>query len=356
MTTLLFILVLLVLVLVHEFGHFIIAKVAGIRVEEFGVGLPPRVFGRTWRGTLWSINWIPLGGFVRIFGEDDTGEVTPDSFNSKPLLVRIGVVVAGIVCNILLAYFFVAFALLSGLRVPTDVFPNTPHQELRLIITGVVDNSVAANASVLVGAQIISLSSDNGLIEPTSPEVVQKFVAENKDREIVLRVNVAPDYKEEQSYSLTPTPLLGIEMAEVGLVKLSLLDAFIFALPHTFELTSSTLTGLIDLAVRALQGESTLQYLSGPVGIAGVIGEASHLGLGPLLYIIALISLSLAVINLVPLPALDGGKILFMLIEHFRKRPLPKSFVQITQVLSFALLIIFLIFITYHDIYIKNAI
>ena len=339
MSIILLLIILAILVLSHEFGHFIVAKRAGIKVEEFGLGLPPRIAGYLWRGTLYSINWIPFGGFVRIYGEDPTSTEefqAGNSFVSKSKPVQAMVLVAGIVCNLILALLLMWAGLQAGLPVSVSDFEQhqASIQNRRLIITATLPGSPADTAGVPYGAKILNFQ--------TAEEVIE-FTREHRQESVDL-------VTDKGKFVLVPDPLLGIEMDVVGDIYLSPLRAIPESIKVTTKLTSDIAFGIGHFLFDFLRGEGSLSGIVGPVGIAGVIGEASKQGFASIILITIILSLSLAVINLVPFPALDGGRLLFVIIEAIKGSPIKRGIANAINLVGFSLLILLMLVITYRDI------
>src|SRR3989344_8449559 len=333
MNIILLIIILAILVLSHELGHFLIAKLWRIRVDEFGFGLPPRAWGKKVGDTIYSLNWIPFGGFVRIFGEEgDTGE---GSFAMKPKLAQASVIVAGVIFNILLAFVLLWFGLQTGLPVSVSDFP-THGNELKnqqVIITYVLPDSPAEIATVPAGARLLKFKT---------PEEVSIYVRDHVNESI----NLVTD---KGTYTLVPNPILGIEMDLIGEAHLSPTSAIIGATKITYRVTQSTAIGMFTFISNILKGHGSLDGVVGPVGIAGIIGEASEQGFHAILLITVILSLSLAVINLVPFPALDGGRLLFVVIEAIKGSPISKNITTVFNMTGFAILILLMLVITYQD-------
>ncbi|MEK7535449.1 MAG: M50 family metallopeptidase [Patescibacteria group bacterium] len=334
MSVILLIVVLAVLVLSHEFGHFIVAKLGKIKVEEFGLGLPPKLIGRKWGGTIYSINWIPFGGFVRIFGEGGNGG--EGSFVSKPKLLQAGVIIAGIVFNLILALALIWAGLQTGLVVSTSEFKNQNEflVNQRVMITAVLPASPADNAGIKPGTSVNNFKS---------PDDVIRYVKAHNKQEVVLETD-------KGEYKLIPDPLMGIEMDLVADAHMNFFGSIVPGLKVTWRLTTATASGLFQFITNIFRGQASFEGVVGPVGIAGIIGQASEQGFSSLLLITAILSLSLAVINLVPFPALDGGRLLFVIIEAIKGSPIKERVARIMNTIGFSILILLMIIITYRDI------
>lgn len=359
MTIILFVVVLAVLILSHEFGHFIVAKKSGVRVDEFGLGFPPRLWGWRRGETTYTLNLLPLGGFVKIFGEnpDEESLAGPDaarSLTSKPKSIQAAVLVAGVVCNLLLAWLFLSIGLMSGLPVSTSSgLPGISGE--RLVITSVSPGSPAAVA-LKAGDQIVALTAGAKQLSTLTPEGVQSFIAGNGGRELTLTYRRAsePDQQVAQLKPVTTIlpdrPAIGITMDLVGTAKLGFFPALWVGLKLTAQLAWATASGLWHLISGAFAGQSVLKTITGPVGLAGLVSDAAGLGWAYLLSFTAFISINLAVLNLVPFPALDGGRLLFLLIEKLKGSAISPRVANALNLAGFALLLLLMAVVTYGDI------
>ncbi|HEY4518512.1 MAG TPA: M50 family metallopeptidase [Candidatus Paceibacterota bacterium] len=336
-----FIIILAILIASHEFGHFIVAKLSGIRVDEFGLGFPPRIVGKRWGETVYTLNWIPFGGFVRIFGEE--GNEGPDSFAGKHRLIQAGVVVAGIVFNVLLAFVLLWVGLTVGLEASTSAFPGGHYEDIHVVVTEVVPDSPAALAKIPAGIQINKLTSGADVQNIVDDDEVVNFMAAHVGKQVTI-------VAKEGTYVVTPSPTAGLRLDNVGTVSFSFFNAFVPAIKTTGFLLVGTAKGLGGLLWSLVHGTAELGNVSGPVGIAVIVKQAANIGFGALLQLTVLLSLSLAVVNLIPFPALDGGRLLFIIIESIRRRPLPKQIANYANTAGFALLLVLMVLITYHDI------
>jgi regulator of sigma E protease len=364
-TVVAFIGVLVVLVLVHELGHFLVAKRAGITVEEFGVGFPPRAASVMWRGTRYSVNWIPLGGFVKMLGEDgdvelrrlrEQGLTGPEieramegAFNRRPLWIRIAVLLAGVAMNFVLAaaLFAVAFSL------PRQVAHGP------LTVTEVQADSPASGrlevGDVLVGVdgETFELSRD-----------LTDYVAEHAGTPVTLNVEREGERIDVRLTPRTVTP----EELERGIGPVG----FSYE-PERLVEEPSDVTGPLDAAVRGTTAAATLAYqipggladavggliglnpdaagdARGPIGIAQETGRVLEAPLVSQLLFVGLLSINLAVLNVLPFPPLDGGRIAVVLLEGVRRRKLPAEREALIYLAGFAVLIALVILISIQDI------
>lgn len=361
MTVLIFFLVLFVLILVHEWGHFIVAKKTGMRVDEFGIGFPPKLFGIKKGETEYTINLLPIGGFVRIFGENAQdaaeakvhGDDVRDSFTSKSLLAQTAVLIAGVSMNIIFAWFLFALVLIMG--VPTAVDEKDAGQNAQLVVTSVLPHSPAAEAHIPVGAKIIGYEESgtqaltpsafraySSMMNLVPMTITYKAGNGEKTVKIVPQKGLIADNVEQ--------PAVGVSLAMVETVKMPITEALLSATTRTWQTLIAIATGLGSLLVHIVQRDADLSQVAGPVGIVGLVGDAASFGLASLLMFTAVISLNLAVINLLPFPALDGGRLLFVAIEAVIKRPINPKWVARINTVGFVLLIVLMIAVTYSDI------
>ena len=360
MSILLFIAILAILILVHEFGHFIVAKRSGVRVDEFGIGFPPKIFGKKIGETEYSLNLLPIGGFVKIFGEtpDEESINGPDakrSFVNKPKYIQAAILFAGVFFNILLAWFLISAGFMAGLPTPVDVTPEgRTLQNINLVITEILPDSPAQDAGLKAGDKILSLTAgENGVILP-SPEATQEFIATRVDEDIIFAIQrgkqPAVDFTIRPAEGIIDRPVVGIAMEEIGILKLPFYLAFWEGAKLTAMLTEATFFGFAGFVGDIFTGNADLSDVAGPVGIVGIVGDASEFGFIYLLMLTAIISINLAIINLVPFPALDGGRLLFLFIETIKGSPIKPSVANAMNVIGFALLILLMVVITYSDI------
>jgi len=361
MSIVIFILALAALILVHEFGHFIVAKFNNIRVDEFGLGFPPKIFGYEPANseTEYTLNWLPFGGFVKIFGENymEDGDVAANkrSFINQPAGVQAAVLSAGVMCNVLFAWILFSVGFIIGM--PTAVTEANADQVRgqKLVVTEVVKESPAANAGIHVGDTITSVANGERLSEDKlTPKSLQKFVRAHPETQLRIQTKRGQD---TQSYTITPKqdlvddqPGIGIAMSMVGIQRLSLPAAFYEGMLFTARKLKQVTVGLGEFFGRAVTGQANFSQVAGPVGIAGLVDDATALGLVNLLSFIALISLNLAVLNLLPVPALDGGRLVFVAIEKIKGSRITPKIANVVNTVGFALLILLMLVITYHDI------
>ncbi|MCK5059722.1 MAG: RIP metalloprotease RseP [Candidatus Pacebacteria bacterium] len=358
MSVILFILVLGVLILVHEFGHFIVAKRLGIRVEEFGIGLPPRAWGIKKGETIYSINWLPFGGFVKIFGENPEEKTISEedkkvSFAWKPKWTQAAVMVAGVVFNLIFAWLLISVTLISGTFASVELGGATVENP-ELMITHVAVNSPAEEAGVQAGDVILFLDDGKESLQDVDAETVSSFVASSQGEQITFLVKRGGEQVSMEVISregiISGRRAVGVSMSMVGLVKLPFHRAFIEGFKATVSLTQSAAVTLWFFVAGFFTGASSLSAIAGPVGIVGMAGDVASLGFVHLLSFMAFLSIQLAILNIIPFPALDGGRLLFLFIEVVIRKPLKPAFVQAAHGFGFMLLILLMLVVTWNDI------
>ncbi len=360
MNIIIFFIILLILVLVHEFGHFFSAKKFGIRVDEFGFGFPPKLFGKKYGETEYTFNALPFGGFVKIFGENPdeesiNGVDAGRSFVNQPRYKQAIVLVAGIVANLLLAWVLFSFTFMLGLPTSATGAEGKMLQDVHLMVISVADKSPAATAGLIAGDKIVSVQSGEDTLAYINPDTFKSFVVSHGEKEITIGY-LRGDHAEQNSTQVTPivkdgdAPMIGISMDQIGTEKLSIFGAFGAGARLTLNAAENTVVGLYTLIKGALTGTGSLSGVAGPVGMVGIVGDAYKLGFSYLLSFTALISINLAVINIIPFPALDGGRLFFLLIEKIKGSRINPTVANTANMVGFAILVIFMLVVTYHDV------
>lgn len=350
-TLLTFIIVLGLLVFVHELGHFVMARILGVRVKEFGFGFPPRLWGTRRGGTTYSINWIPLGGFVRLHGEDGE-EHDAGSFVAQRAWKRLLILVAGVSMNVVLAAAVFAIGFATGL--PTDMSNGSPAggrvRDVQVQVIDVAKNSAAASLGLQPGDGLLKL---NG-----------QAIASVEDAQAIARdagaTTVAITYRRsgkivDGTIGLTKIPNtdrtgLGVSLVKVGTVSYNPIRAVWEGVLAAGSALWAIIQAFGQIIVNLAQTGSVGGEVAGPVGIAVLTGQVSRLGFAYLLQFVALLSLNLAVINILPIPALDGGRVLFLLIEKLRGKPISRTVEAKIHNTGFAILIALVTLITFRDV------
>ena len=355
-TILLFIAILGILILVHEFGHFFAAKKAGAKVEEFGFGFPPRIWGVKRGETLYSINLLPIGGFVKIYGEDGEERKDPRSFSSRSILTRSLIIVAGVVMNMLLAVVLFSAGHFVGLpQVLNEESPLAGVKNIRVRVAEVVKDSPAELAAIQVGDTIVELHfNDEKLTGVRTIASVQNFITAHHSETITLVVERAGESISKELIPRENPPegegAVGIAMVRTGEISYPFYLAPLKGIESTFFVTVGTLRAFGGIVADLVTTGSLRGELSGPVGIAVLTGQVQKMGFIFLLQFMALISVNLAIINALPFPALDGGRLFFLGIEKIRGKPVNQKYEKIAHTIGFALLILLMIVVTFRDI------
>jgi len=359
MTIILFLIVLAALIFCHELGHFAFAKFFGIRVDEFAIGFPPKVFGWKKGETQYNLNLIPLGGYVKIFGEDPNDESIngPDSkrsFINASKWKQVTVLLSGIFMNLVFAWLLISTSFNFGLLTSIEDQFKDKAQNISVMVLSVLKDSPSDIAGLKEGDNILAIETGGKkTISPTVTEV-QKIIASSTN-------DIKIDYKRGNATGtvniaaidevVEGEKAIGISMSLVGTVKFGFFQSFYEGAKLTVIETINITKGIYSFIVGAFSGKSgLLSQVTGPVGIAGMVGQASNMGVSYLLGFIAMISINLAMLNLVPFPALDGGRVLFVLIELVIRRRIKPAIANWFNLIGFGLLISLMLFITYRDI------
>ncbi|MBM3227991.1 hypothetical protein FJZ27_04000 [Candidatus Peribacteria bacterium] len=356
-----FLLLLSVLILIHEYGHFAAARKAGVIVEEFGFGLPPRcrtLFSRG--GTAFTVNWIPFGGFVRLKGENamDARERTAKgSFAAASVPARIAILVAGVFMNFLLAIFLLTIGFSVGRWVPTytsiDALKEAAQRgdislELGVLINGVVAGGNAERVGLEPKSLLLSI---DGQALQAPDEVVP--LQQGKSA-VTYRVRSLLTREEKEVKIPLTEGKSGIVVStypiELSAPKRSVLSALGLSFRESWVMMDQTVRGIGQLVTSLVMRATVPEGITGIVGIAQLTHVSVQEGFMMYLRLVALLSLSLAALNILPFPALDGGRLLFVLIEIIARRPINRRLEVTTNTIGFGLLILLIGLITYHDI------
>lgn len=362
MTIVVFFIVLAVLVLVHECGHFLFAKKFGIRVDEFGLGFPPKIWGKKYGETEYTLNWIPFGGFVRIFGEnpDDASISGPDkarAMGHKARWKQAIVLFGGIFFNFLFAWLLVSMAYALGTTASRESYARYSEYITgsHTMIVSVNQDSPAMKLDIRPGSIITGITSKD--INISEEELTIPVI-----KDVISRGNlVSLTYKNgktERTVDVQPekgiiadTYAIGIAMQEnVGTMKLPLHNAVWEGGKFTLYMIQGVFVGLYELIAGFIHGSPDLSAVSGPLGIANMVGDSVQLGFAQLLMFTALISVNLGVINLVPFPALDGGRLFVLLIESIKRSPLKVQAINTMNTIGFIVLLMIMLLVTLKDV------
>ena len=350
MIILIFLFILTVLVLVHEFGHFIIAKKTGVKVEEFGIGLPPRLFGLKKGETLYSINLLPLGGFVKLYGEEYNKLSKKNknrAFINKSVWQKTLIILGGVIGNFLLGWFIFSYLVTQGISVPTDkvtiekIGKNSPAQIAGLKEKDVVTKLIPQDPR---SPQIV-LTATEDLISQTKKLAGQTIGLEIKRNDKTFLIKIIPRINPPKGEGP-----LGITITSSMIKKYPWYTAPYFGLIETINVTYKIASELGKLILGIITFQKPHVDVAGPVGIATLAGQAIKFGGNAFLQFLALLSLNLAIINILPFPALDGGRLIFVFYEGILKKKPNKNVEQYTNLVGFVILLSLAALITVNDI------
>jgi len=345
---------LMALLIIHEFGHFLLAKKFGVRVEEFGVGYPPRILGKRVGETIYSINLLPFGAFVRLYGESETIE-DPRSFSSKPFWQKSLIILGGVI-----SFWIVSIILLSivmGTGVPTLVEDEEAGGLVnpKVQIVAVAPGSPAEKAGIRIGDVMESITVYGGLrLQTDKVKDFQNFITENKGKEATINIQRGKDAFEVSAELRASPPEdegpLGVALVRTALKSYPWYQAPIEGVKATVNLTIGVVEGWGQALNKLFRREPTGVQLVGPVGIFSLFTQVSQLGVNYFLQFIAIISIFVALFNILPIPVTDGGKMLFLIIEKLRGKPLNQKVSSSIEMAFFFLLIALMIWVTIKDI------
>lgn len=352
MTVIIFLIVLAILIFVHELGHFLFAIRAGIRVDEFALGFGPKLFSFKKGETVYKLNLIPFGGYVKIFGENPdeesiSGNDSSRSFVNASKINQALVLFAGVFFNFIFAWILVSIAFTIGTLTTTDSYPKYMDRMSNpsITITYVEPDSPAYKTGLKAGDTILGFSEVKD---------VQDYIYKSEGKSINIKYNRGGIV---ETKDVVPAKgivgdkyAIGIAMDKTSILKLPFYLAIYEGGKFTLHIMKETVTGFVDLILGFFHGKSNLSSVTGPVGIAGMVGDAAKLGFNYLIMFTAIISVNLGIINLVPFPALDGGRILFVMIESIIGKPIKANVANTINTIGFGLLMLLIITVTYRDI------
>lgn len=348
LTIIVFIFAIGLFVFFHELGHFIAAKKAGVKVEEFAFGFPPTICKKKVGETVYALNAIPIGGYVKLFGEDSDIKNTR-SFSSKSIWSRFWIIFAGVLMNFIFAW--VLFVIGYNIGMPTtSIAPeNIKSKQIQsqLIISSTLNNSPAQKAGLAQGDTIIAIDNQK-VISPTQLSETTKNKKGQTVSIEISRYGAIKNYQIKLDNSKTP---LGIEYLEATKVKVGFFQSFYYGFLEVVGIFWMILLALGNLFKAIFTPASVSESVTGPIGIWFLFQTAVKLGWVYVIQLVALISVNLAIINFLPFPALDGGRFMFLLIELFRGGKKVNAKIEgIVHTIGFAILILLMILITYRDI------
>lgn len=350
MTILIFIAVLAIIILIHEIGHFFTARRMGVGVEEFGIGFPPKLFSFKRKGIIYSINLIPVGGFVKIKGEQGDHQSDEDSFIKKKVWKRSIILSAGVIMNVVLAFilFTVAFTIGSPSIIGSESSGAIVSGK-NVQIIDVSDSSPAQLAGIELGDKVLKIGENDvktidDFKEYVRPQVGQEISMTITRNEEEKDITVVPEADEKGG------GVVGVTLAEVGLVRYPFLQAVYEGAKSTVNLLWQIIAAFYNIIKDLFSAREVAIDIAGPVGIAVLTGQVARLGIVYLLQFTALLSLNLAIINILPIPALDGGRLLFLVIEKIRRKPINRKIEGMIHNVGFIVLMLVLVVVTVKDV------
>lgn len=384
MTIVIFIIILAFLIFIHELGHFLFAKFSGAGVEEFCVGFPPRAYSKKIGETVYSIGILPIGGFVKIVGEGgeeleketngaeksigfrQLADNEPIDFSAKTIwpaekflsnkkhYIQALVMAGGVLFNLLGAWILISTGSMFGL--PTEISDSSFSKYIKNpkpMITFVAPDSPADLAGLKMNDSISNIISDDISLTDKNTKDIMDFI-QNSNGELVLSISRATGEIENvkiQPEEINGQKMIGIGLSDVGNLKVPFYLSPIVGAKITWNITRDTVLGLSSIIIQSAKGHTEiLKNVSGPVGIIQMVGTAREFGLASLIIFISIISVNLAVINLLPLPALDGGRLIMIAIEGTIRRKIKPQIAGMINGFGLIILLALMAIITFKDI------
>ena len=352
-TALIFFAILSILVFVHELGHFAVARFIGVAVEEFGFGLPPRIWGKKIRKTIYSLNWLPIGGFVKLAGEDqeshDVGFTQKNAkhfFWARSKKERSAILIAGVAMNFIVAVGITTYLLTQGVMEPSG----------RVHVEKVVAGSPAEKAGIAVGDTIASILSPSSLL-PGKLRLPKELIEETKLHQgEEIRLVLVRDGKEltvllvpRKEYPKGEGPM-GVAISDLEFNVYPVSKAPIAATKINIQRAGEMLSSIGRMLWRLATLQPVWSEVAGPIGIAQVTGEAVKFGWKAVLEFMSILSLNLAVLNILPIPALDGGRLAFVFLEKLIGKKIKPAFEKSTHQIGMIVLLLLVLLISINDI------
>jgi len=347
-----FILIIGLLVFVHELGHFVAAKRAGAKVEEFGLGYPPRIWKIKRGDTIYSINLLPFGGFVKIYGMEGEDNGGRDSFNSKSVFQRAKIIIAGVLMNLVLAFILLVVGYTIGLPVAVN---GDDALIADVQIAQVVPNSPAAMAGIRMGDMVREFKATNFQDSISNVKELQNDIAKFKGSEVELLIQrgdklltflVVP----RENYPVNEGAV-GVGLANIVITSYPWYEAIVRAVASVISMVGGIVFAISNLIFGLfVHTQAVVSNVAGPVGIFILSEEFYKLGFVYLLQLIIILSINLAILNLLPFPALDGGHLFFLLIEKIKGSPIKKETERMINSIGFSFLILIMVIVTVKDV------
>ncbi len=356
-TAITFLAILTILVLIHEAGHFFVAKIIGVNVEEFGMGLPPKIFGKKFGSTVYSLNWLPIGGFVKLSGEDSEDGTSAKLKNkhqyfwARSKKERAAILCAGVFMNFALAVGITMFLLTSGIQEPSG----------RVHLEKVVEGSPAAEAQLQVGDIVTKVWTVDGAGKPNDPSPIRVsadligFSKQHAGEQVYM--SITRDGNMLPAISMTPRKnppagqgAIGVAISDLEVRKYSWSEAPKKALVINLTRARDMLISLGSTVWRLVTLRAPEADVAGPIGIAQVTGQAVKFGWQAVLEFASILSLNLAVLNILPIPALDGGRLAFVIFEKILGRRVRPAFEKSTHQIGMLVLLGLILLVSINDI------
>ncbi len=356
LTAITFFIILSILVFVHEFGHYLVARWVGVRVEEFGFGLPPRIWGKKVGETIYSLNWLPIGGFVKLAGEDEEenhkskskGHNIKKYFWARSKKERCAILLAGVTMNLLLAVGITTFLLTQGVPEPKTrvhietILPGSPAQSAGLKPQDIVSEVGFTTAGQPLTQKIAQPQDLINIAKAHAGEPITLYVSRGGQ---LLNVIITP----RKTYPKGQGPI-GVAISNLEVTKYSLVSAPVQAVKINLSRAWLMLTSLGGLIWGLIQLKPLSADVAGPIGIAQVTGQAVKYGFTAVLEFVSILSLNLAVLNVLPFPALDGGRLAFVFLEKIFGRKVKPAFERRAHEIGMIILLALILLISIHDI------
>jgi len=353
-TALIFVGILSLLVLIHELGHYTVARIIGVRVDEFGLGLPPRAIGKKIKNTIYSLNWLPIGGFVKLAGEDEEGmdengtsqkiKNKKQYFWARSKKERSAILIAGVTMNFILAVTITAGLLINGVKEPSGM----------VRIESITPGSPADQSGLLPNDVITSITSGGSITTIKTSELLISTVAQHKGE--TIQISYLREGK-EQNLEIIPRKdipegqgPLGVVITDLELKKYSLWEAPFAAVKININRGWIMLVGIVTTLWKLITFQGVQADVAGPIGIAQITGQAAKFGVRALLDFMSILSLNLAVLNILPIPALDGGRLAFVIAEKIFGRKIKPAFEKQTHQIGMLILLFLVLLISVGDI------
>jgi regulator of sigma E protease len=345
---------LIALVALHECGHFLVAKLFGVRVEEFGIGYPPRICGKKIGETLYSLNWLPLGAFVKMPGEIGNMEDSC-SFSQKPVWQRMLIVVAGVVSFWIIAAILFAIVMMMGAPTAISDDDTVGIVNPKVQIIDIAKDSPAELAGLQTGDDIVEIKiSGADLVKVDKVKDVQKLINSSLGQTMVLKIERGSETFEVFLAPRVNPPVgegsLGVSLYRVADKSYPWWQAPWRGIVTAFDTTRSILIGYGSAITNLFKGQPTGVQLTGPVGIVSLFSQVGQLGASYFLQFVGIIAVYVAIFNILPIPSVDGGKLVFLIVEAIKRKPVNPKVEQAITTIFFMFLILVMIFVTIKDV------